>query len=294
MRTPPGKTRQSELAKIHLAKKQLGLDEETYRAVVSRISARFRSDPVDSAGEMTEAERGALLDEFRRIGFQSAPPAERAADWVTIGPTHPGAQHLRKLLACAYELERIGAVKANRTSIWLRAFIKRQTGCDALQWLTAEDANKVIEGLKGWRKKFLLKHPIEEKQPAASAAIPASAIVKAAVFDAMKLAAEPGSPIEGIRNFLVVLNSQKFDDVQIANQVAEEIRDFGVQARQALLYWDFRKVRSELLRLVRQVMELDPSIGEGMLTMLRPEPGEMESLSATRRPGHKSKRGGSQ
>ena len=37
----------------------------------------------------------------------------------------------------------------------------------------------------------------------------------------MKLAGEPGSPLEGIRNFLVMLDSQKFEDAEIAAQVAE-------------------------------------------------------------------------
>ncbi len=188
-------------------------------------------------------------------------------------------------------MERIGAVKANRTSVWLRAFIKRLTFCDALQWLTAEDANKAIEGLKSWRKKFLAKHPIEENKPAAAAAIPASAIVKAAVFDAMRLAGEPGSPLEGIRNVLVMLDSQKFEDAEIAAQVAELIRDFGVRVHRALLHWDFRKVRSELLRLIGQVADVDPSIAERMVAMLELEREELEAVSTTHRPGNDKKRG---
>jgi hypothetical protein len=125
--------------------------------------------------------------------------------------------------------------------------------------LNATDANKVIEALKGWRKKFLAKHPIAENQRTGDA-IPASAIVKAGVFDAMRLVGEAGTPIEGIRNVLVLLDSQNFADAQIAAQVAELVREFGERARRALLRWDFKKVRSELFWLLGRVEEIDPTI----------------------------------
>jgi len=288
VRTAPGNIRQSELAKIHLAKKQLGLDDDTYRAVIERIT----KGRTDSSGEMTEAERLALLDEFARKGFRPAPPISRQDDWITISPNHPGAAHLRKLLACAYELERIGAVKTGSTKVWLRKFVKKITGVDSLQWLDATDCNKVIEGLKFWRQRFLLKHPLAENRPAA-VAIPANAIVKAGVFDAMRLVGEARGPIDGIRNVLVLLDSQNFSDVQIAAQVAELIREFGERARQALLRWDYRKVRTELLWLVGRVADLDLKIAEGMRSTLKAEAGETETAIASARSRNKNTRGDS-
>ncbi len=287
MRTQPANIRQAELAKIHLAKKQLGLDDDTYRAVIERIT----KGRTDSSGEMTEAERRALLDEFARKGYQSAPPRERQDDWITISPNHPGAAHLRKLLACAYELERIGAVKSGSTKVWLRKFVKKITGVDSLQWLDATDANKVIEALKGWRKKWLIKHPIAENRAAVE--IPANAIVKAGVFDAMRLVGEAKGPTDGIRNVLVLLDSQNFGDAQIAAQVAELIREFGERARQALLRWDYRKVRRELLWLVGRVADLDLKIAEGMRAALKAEDGETETAIASARLRNKNTRGDS-
>jgi phage gp16-like protein len=291
VRTAPEKIRQAELAKIHLAKKQLGLDDETYRQVVARVSARFRSEPVYSAGAMTQAERRALLDEFARMGFRAAPPAGREDDWIRIDPNHPGAQHLKKLLACAYDLERIGAVRADSTGRWLRKFVRKITGVEALQWLDAKDCNKVIEALKGWRKKFLIKHPMAENQQTAGAPpLPATAIVHAAVFDAMRLAAEPGNPIEGIRKVLVLLDSQNFGDAQIAARLADLVREFGERARQALLKWDFKKVRSELLWLMGRIAEIDPAIAEGMAATLKAEDGEIETAIASCGPRKKNRR----
>jgi hemerythrin len=285
VRTPPQKIRQAELAKIHLAKKQLCLDDEAYRAMIERIT----KGRTDSSGEMTEAERRALLDEFARKGFQSTPPRAREDDWITIDPNHPGAQHLKKLLACAYELERVGAVSANSTGRWLQKFVRKITGVERLQWLDAHDSNKVIEALKGWRNKWLIKHPSAENKPVV-VAIPASAIVKASVFDAMRLVGEAGSPIEGIRNFMVLLDSQNFTDAQIAGRVAELVRQFGKRARAALLRWDFKKVRSELFWLVERVAEADRTIAENMRAALKAEDGEAETEDAARSPRNKNRK----
>lgn len=283
MRTPPDKIRQAELAKCHLAKRNLGLDDETYRDVVARVSAKFRPEPVDSAGAMNEAERRALLDEFARLGFRSAPPAEHEEDFIRIPPNHPGAAHLRKLLACAYDLQRIGAVRSDSIR-WLLKFIKRVTGVDSLVWLDATAANKVIEGLKFWRKRWLLKHPIAESQPGA-VAIPASAIVNAAIYDATRLADEPRSPREGIRNILALLAVASKDlSAETAAAVANLIREFGLRVQKSLLKWDYRSVRKELFWLLARVQEVDPSIGESMAAALKAEDGETEPAGAARGP----------
>lgn len=59
-RTP---TRQAELAKIHIAKKQLGLDEDTYRDMLWTV-ARVRS-----AKELDGAGREAVLEHLKAQGF---------------------------------------------------------------------------------------------------------------------------------------------------------------------------------------------------------------------------------
>jgi hypothetical protein len=285
---------------------------------------RITDGRTDSAGEMTAVERHAFLDELTRKGFRPAPPREREQDWINIDPNSPDAQHKRKLLACAFEMERCGAVSANSTRRWLRGFIKRVTGRDALQWLDAGECNQVIEGLKAWRKRFEAKHGISGNDeprselrddlaianaaptaPAmpvtngvdgsgcggrtmAPAAIPATAIAKAAAYDALQLASEPGSPLEGIRNTLTMLASQNFSNPQIEAQVAELIHEFGERARRALLRWDFRKVRTELLWLMERVAEIEPSIAERMLTALKPEDGE----TPPRGPQNRKSKGG--
>lgn len=121
----------SALAAIHVAKKQLGLDDETYRAVLVRATGKA------SAGAMNEAERRNVVEELRRQGFK---PAKK-------GLEGPFAGKLQALWIAAFNL---GIVRDRRDAAML-AFVKRQSGVDHTRFLQdAADARKAIEALKGW------------------------------------------------------------------------------------------------------------------------------------------------
>lgn len=60
-------TRTRELAMIHVAKKQLGLDDETYRAMLWTVARVRSSAALDFAG------RKNVLDHMKARGFKSAP-----------------------------------------------------------------------------------------------------------------------------------------------------------------------------------------------------------------------------
>lgn len=133
----------SSLAAIHVAKKQLGLDEDTYRAVLTRVTGK------SSAAAMDEAERGRVVEELRRQGFQPAPRQARGE--ALNGPRKalqgPFAKKLQALWIAAWNL---GLVDDRQDSA-LVAFVKRQTGIEHMNWLRdPADAEKVIEALKGW------------------------------------------------------------------------------------------------------------------------------------------------
>lgn len=63
---------------IHVAKTQLGLDEDSYRALLSRVTG------VASLRAMSEAQRIAVVGELRRLGFvtrsrgKTLPPSSKA------------------------------------------------------------------------------------------------------------------------------------------------------------------------------------------------------------------------
>jgi len=125
----------NQTAAIHVAKKQLGLDEENYRAVLARITGKA------STKAMNDAERDRVLAEFRRLGFKPKPPTSRRK---------LAGKYAAKLQALWIAGWNLGLI-TNRSDAALTAFVTRQTGIDAVRFLRdGDDAAKAIEALKGW------------------------------------------------------------------------------------------------------------------------------------------------
>ncbi|TBZ98261.1 regulatory protein GemA [Rhizobium leguminosarum bv. viciae] len=132
----------ASIAAIHVAKKQLGLDDDTYRAKLARITGK------SSAKEMTEVERQQVLTVFRNEGFAPAPAALRADGRQKL--TGKYAKKLQALWVAGWNL---GIVR-DRDDKALVAFVKRQTGIDHTRFLVfADDGRRAIEALKGWIKR---------------------------------------------------------------------------------------------------------------------------------------------
>ncbi|MCW5708693.1 regulatory protein GemA [Shinella sp.] len=130
----------SSIAAIHVARKQLDLDEDVYRAKLVAITGK------SSAKDMTEAERQKVLGEFRKVGFRPA-PGRSAGRRQLAGPY---AKKLQALWIAAWNL---GLVDYRDDKAML-AFVKRQTGLDDTRFLHhAEDGRAAIEGLKAWLKR---------------------------------------------------------------------------------------------------------------------------------------------
>lgn len=129
----------SSIAAIHVAKKQLGLDEETYRAKLARITGK------QSAKDMTEGERQKVLTVFRNEGFASTPAARRGD-----GRQKLAGKFAKKLQALWIAAWNLGIVR-ERDDAALIAFVKRQTGIEHTRFLVyADDASRAIEALKSW------------------------------------------------------------------------------------------------------------------------------------------------
>lgn len=127
------------LAKVHIAKKELGLDDPTYRAVLVRVTGHA------SAKDCSEAQLGQLLDEFKAKGWApkvfvsrgNKQPLRQQAD-------HPAAKKAR---AMWISLHQLGVVR-DPSEAALEAFGKRQLGVDRLQWSDQAQSFKLIEALK--------------------------------------------------------------------------------------------------------------------------------------------------
>jgi Protein of unknown function (DUF1018) len=139
--------RRNLLSKIHIAKKQLGLDDDTYRARLARITGK------SSSADMTEAELEAVLKDFAKDGFKAVKKA-------FTGPAAAQATVITALWMSGWNL---GVIRDPSPQA-MEAFILRQTGVAKAEWLVdAKLASKVIDGLKAWLARAA--HVDFKKQP---------------------------------------------------------------------------------------------------------------------------------
>lgn len=124
------------LAKLHIAKKEVGLDDDTYRDVLERLTGQR------TAKGLSTMQIARVLDDMRARGWTGATaPSKR----------QPSAAGLvRKIWALWSDMCEAG-IPREPTREALRSFVQRMTGVGSPEWLDVEQARKVIEGLKAWK-----------------------------------------------------------------------------------------------------------------------------------------------
>ena len=143
-----GPHRRSMLAKVHVAKKQLGLADDDYRAILLRVAGRT------SAADCTDRELAQLIEEFTAKGFsaQARKPGPKASGAAPAD--HPVA---RKARAMWISLGHLGAI-GDPSEAALEAFARRQLGCARMQWADQSLGYRLVEALKaigerhGWNQ----------------------------------------------------------------------------------------------------------------------------------------------
>lgn len=128
------------LAQVHIAAKELGLDESDYRAVLWEQVRR------ESAAKCSTAELQKLVRHFQAKGWKKKPGARAKARTLA---SYPQAKKIRALWLT---LHQAGVVR-HAEEVALRAYVKRLTGVDHLVWLTPQQAHTVIEALKAWAER---------------------------------------------------------------------------------------------------------------------------------------------
>lgn len=126
--------RKRDLAKLHIAPVELGMDEETRRALTLRISR----GKTDSTAKLSSQERNQLLAELIRMGWKPKTGA--------MLPTQKRPLE-RKIEGLWQRLHEAGVVR-NGSPEALAAFARRLTGVDALRWARNEQLSRVVEALK--------------------------------------------------------------------------------------------------------------------------------------------------
>jgi len=130
---------------IHVAKRDLGMDDPTYRAMLMAFGG------AGSAAHMDVPALEQVLSHLKRSGFKvrhkTAPRAKpsRALD------QRDWARKVRALWLFLYEL---GVVR-DPSEAALAAYVSRMTGSDALQWVRGDKLEKLIETLKKWAMRYL-------------------------------------------------------------------------------------------------------------------------------------------
>ena len=120
--------RNNQLAMIHMAKAQLGLDDDTYRDIVRLVSNGRES----SAGKLDYAERDKLLDHFIARGFKvqkHVTPVVDAARTPIMG--------------------KVGALLADMKLPWTYAdaMAKRMFNKPKIQWCDHEQLSAIVTAL---------------------------------------------------------------------------------------------------------------------------------------------------
>jgi phage gp16-like protein len=129
--------KKTELAKIHIAKTQLGMDDDTYRAMLHQVVG------VNSAGDLTAQGRSKVLEHLKKAGFKGS-------------KTRKGRPHnIDTQAGNAKQLKKIEALLADAGRPWAYAasMAKRMYKKDALEFCDGTQLAGIIAALSKDAKK---------------------------------------------------------------------------------------------------------------------------------------------
>lgn len=127
------------IRKIQVARRDLAMEEESYRAMLARVTGR------DSLKTMTPQEMERVLREFERLGFVGKKKVRKF---------RPSSDKPYVRLIFALWREMSPMLRSEGSEEALRTFIMKMAGVDAPQFLNEPQARRVIEGLKKWRDRL--------------------------------------------------------------------------------------------------------------------------------------------
>ncbi|BAV74135.1 putative Mu-like GemA [Pseudomonas chlororaphis subsp. aurantiaca] len=123
--------RNLDLSKIHIAKKDLGLDDDTYRALLVRVAG------VRSAKDLAPKQIGQVLAEFTRLGWQ--PSKVKAKGRKAPAPAPDREKLIAKVEAFLAE--------AKRPWEYADGMAKRMFKVERAEWLDPVQLHKMVAAL---------------------------------------------------------------------------------------------------------------------------------------------------
>lgn len=124
-------TRNVQLSRIHIAKKDLGLDDETYRALLGRVAG------VRSAKDLNPRQIGHVLAEFARLGW-TATTAKQTGRKAPV-PALDRAKLIGKIEAFLAE--------AKRSWAYADGMALRMFKVERVEWLDPAQLHKMVAAL---------------------------------------------------------------------------------------------------------------------------------------------------
>ncbi|RKG41430.1 MULTISPECIES: gp16 family protein [Acinetobacter] len=125
---------------IHVAKNQLGLDDDLYREVLESCTGKTSSKLLNIA------QLEAVLDRMKQLGFQV-----ESKDKTGVKNLADDAQS--KLIRHLWlQLHNAGQVR-NSSEKALAKFVENKVGVSALQFLSTKNADMIITHLRQWCKR---------------------------------------------------------------------------------------------------------------------------------------------
>lgn len=145
----------SKLKLVHVARRQLGLAEEDYRAMLMLHGG------VTSATLLNQQGFTALMDRFKALGFYSTSPRRPLSQ--RNGMASPGQTALIRHLWAE-------CTAGDGTDSSLGKWLERQFNVSSLHFVSAELAPKVVGGLKGMLRQNAKRAAKAAPQPTIAAA----------------------------------------------------------------------------------------------------------------------------
>ena len=131
---------------LHVAKSQLMMDDGEYRKLLANVSCGKISSTKLSLDELELAVRA-----MNARGFVVTTKAQQRSGVADI-PVFDNRAQVQMIRGLWLDLYKMGAVRS-ASELSLARFAKRMTGVDYHGWLDVDNASRLIEHLKEWKKR---------------------------------------------------------------------------------------------------------------------------------------------
>ena len=139
MRTPAKHIGNQGKSLIHVAKTQLNMTDDDYRAMLQRVAG------VASSRDLNEGGLSAVMAEFKRLGFVAAKSQRKPKGAGGTGPNSPTAAQWRLLEERARQVGYSGLADPR-----FIAWMKPRGKVDHPRFLDMDGARRVIAALGNW------------------------------------------------------------------------------------------------------------------------------------------------